>query len=569
MAAESPYAAQQPQFAQALVDLRTARRRKRLKDIHWIDAFYRVYLSALLGVIALIAVSGFVGGQKLDAAAMARVLERGPALLGLATALAVGIGLRSGSRGGPIALEGPDVRHVLMSPLDRGYALRAPAVRQLRFSVFIGAVVGAAAGIFAYRRLGHNPVAFAAAGGLYGAVTASLGVSVALLTSGRRVPKWLATLVALLLVAWSAADAADKVGHIHSPTNFAGRIGLWPMHFAPWGIVAVVVAVVAGVLGLRWISGLQIEAAERRTALVGQLRFAVTMQDLRTVLVLRRQLAMELPREHPWFAEGSTRPVRFTATHRAWKGVLRWPAARLVRLLLLAAVAGFAMRGAWNGTLPLVVLAGLALWIGALDGVEAMAQETDHPSLRDSYPIERGLLYLRQLWTPVLVMVVVAVVAGAVGVLTGPTKGALVVAAIAVIPAAVAAMAGAAVSVVAGAPKLGSTEGALSAMQTFAPPEFAGATSIVRSAIPPGIAVIGCLPLLAARGAYQNGKPVLGPELAAAGGVLVVVLVAVWWVRMHERVHDWWVTLTEEAAAQQKQRTHARDEARERVRGDD
>ena len=32
------------------------------------------------------------------------------------------------------------------------------------------------------------------------------------------------------------------------------------------------------------------EAAERRSSLVGQIRFAATLQDVRTVIVLRRQL---------------------------------------------------------------------------------------------------------------------------------------------------------------------------------------------------------------------------------------------------------------------------------------
>ncbi len=34
--------------------------------------------------------------------------------------------------------------------------------------------------------------------------------------------------------------------------------------------------------------------------------FAVTLQDLRTVLVLRRQLAMELPRAKPWLGRPSS-----------------------------------------------------------------------------------------------------------------------------------------------------------------------------------------------------------------------------------------------------------------------
>ena len=45
----------------------------------------------------------------------------------------VAVGLRSGSRGGPLALERAEVRHVLLAPVDRTTALRAPAIRQLRF----------------------------------------------------------------------------------------------------------------------------------------------------------------------------------------------------------------------------------------------------------------------------------------------------------------------------------------------------------------------------------------------------------------------------------------------------
>ena len=54
--------------------------------------------------------------------------------------------LRLAGRGGPLALERPDVRHVLLSPVDRGVALRGPAWRQLRFLVGVGAAVGAVTG---------------------------------------------------------------------------------------------------------------------------------------------------------------------------------------------------------------------------------------------------------------------------------------------------------------------------------------------------------------------------------------------------------------------------------------
>jgi len=564
-AADSPLFEQQPVLVQALADLRAARRRKRLQDIHWVDAFYRVYLSALLGLALLVVVSGLVGGKQVDVHAMHRAIVRGPALLGLLSALAVGIGLRSGSRGGPIALEGPDVRHVLMSPVSRAVALRGPAIRQVRFAVFLGTVVGGAAGIFAHRRLGHNAVAFVASGALYGAVTATLGVAAALVASGRRLRRWMATAVAIVLLGWSGADAADKVGHVHAPTNFVGRIATWPLHFDAWAFGPIVVVVLLAALGLRGIAGLSVEHAERRTALVGQLRFAVTMQDLRTVLVLRRQLAMELPRETPWFGGRSKRRARFPVLRRDWRGVLRWPAARLIRLLLLAIAAGFALRAAWNGTVPLVVAGGLALWLAALDAVEAMSQETDHPSRRDSYPIERGLLHLRHVVVPTFVMVVVVAVAAGVGVLTDPSKGALAVVAIAILPATLAAVAGAAVSVVMGAPASATGGGAFS----FAPPEFAGMTTVVRAAWPPAVAVIGTLPLLAARSAHLHGKPPIGPELGAAVGVLVVVALALWWVRMQERFHLWWSALMEEGVAQQKARAEAREAARSGTARDD
>ena len=46
---------------------------------------------------------------------------------------------------------------------------------------------------------------------------------------------------------------------------------------------------------------LRVEPLVRRGDLVSQLHFAVTMQDLRTVVLLRRQLRGEQPRTRPWF----------------------------------------------------------------------------------------------------------------------------------------------------------------------------------------------------------------------------------------------------------------------------
>ena len=61
-------------------------------------------------------------------------------------AFVVAVGLRSGSfRAGRSPSSGAEVRHVLLAPVDRTAALRAPAIRQLRFLAFVG-----------HRRRGHR-----------------------------------------------------------------------------------------------------------------------------------------------------------------------------------------------------------------------------------------------------------------------------------------------------------------------------------------------------------------------------------------------------------------------------
>ena len=281
-----------------LAELRRARRRQRVAQIHWVDAFYQVYITAIVAIVAIVLVSGFVGDGKVSGATLDRVISRGPAVVGIAAAVALAIGLRSGGRGGPLALEAADVRHVLLSPIDRADALRGPAFHQLRFLAFAGAATGAVAGQLALRRLPGNPAAWVACGAAYGLVITVLGYGAALTVSGRRWPSWPGPVLGGVLVAWSVADAT---GHgPTAPATFAGRLALWPLQFDAIALASVAVAALLLAAAFLGMAGVSLEAAERRTSLVGQLKFAVTLQDLRTVLVLRRQLAMELPRSRPW-----------------------------------------------------------------------------------------------------------------------------------------------------------------------------------------------------------------------------------------------------------------------------
>jgi hypothetical protein len=528
-----------PDPSTALAELRAARRRKRVADIHWIDALYQVYVSAIVSVVLVLVISGFIGGEQLGPGGIAVVVRDGPDVLGVVVALAIGIGLRSGARGGPLAVEPADARHVLLAPIDRGLALRQPALRQLRFAAFVAVVVGAVGGQLAVRRLDGSPLAWVVCGAAFVLTTLGLAYGAALLAGGRRLVTWAATLIGAALLAWAVADVVDLV-HA-SPTRLVGTIALWPLEFEPLAIITMVVGVVAVVVGIAGVGGMSLESAERRTRLVGQLKFAATLQDLRTVMVLRRQLAMELPRTRPWIRQRFR--GHFPVWHRGLRGVLRWPAARVVRLVGLGIAAGWALRAVADGSYPLVVVAGLALYLAALDAIEPMAQEADHPGLSEAFPRPMGDLLVRHLGVTALVMTGVALVAAAVGVLLDPSRSAVVVAAIAVPPAALAAGAGAALSVLQGIQEPSST-------WELIPPEVQGMRSAFRIGGPPLIAIIGVTPVALARAAEVGGTS--DPFGAAATGALLalaVVAFSVGWVHQRDNIKAWWRNLQEQAGA--------------------
>lgn len=524
--------------AGALADLRSARRRNRVAQIHWIDALYQVYVTAFFSIIAVLLVSGWLAGDRLGPWRTFLVSREGPDVIGIGVAAAILVGLRSGARGGPVAVEAADARHVLLAPIDRALALRGPVLRQLRFGAFAAVVVGALGGQFAARRLtGGSPVAWVACGALATLVILGLGYGAALLAGGHRLPIRIANLVGVVLLAWAVGDVVDVVHW--SPTGLVGAIPFWPVEWVPEALATVAVAVVAVLVGLRGIGGIPLEAAERRTRLVGQLRFAATMQDLRTVLVLRRQLALELPRTRPWIR--SRGPGRFPVWHRGVRGLLRWPFARLVRLAALGLAAGAALHMVADGTGVMVIPAGLLLYVAALDAVEAMAQEADHPGRSDGVPRPIGDLLVRHLAIGVVAMVVVGALGGAMALALDPERSVLAVAGIAVLPAALAAVAGAALSVLQGIQEP-------SEAWDLAPPEVQGTRTLARVGGPPLIAVIGVLPTFLAVRAAERGTS--DPFGAAAAGSLVAVAVALFafgWVHQRESIKAWFRQAQEQA----------------------
>ena len=522
----------------SLSDWRRHRKRKRVADINIVDALYRADIAFILGGAAVYLLAGAIGDGRVTAGQLVRVVGTGDDWLGVLTAVVVAIGLRSGSRGGPLVLEQAEVRHVLLAPVDRTYALRGPALRQLRFLLFVAVLVGMVVGNFASHRLEHHAAAWTLTGGLYAVATVALAYGAALCAATWRLRPWIATGLGLLLVAHSAADAAGWVDY--SPLSPWGRIGMWPYGFSL--LVPLALAVSAGVLlvGFLRIGDMSVEAAERRSTLVGQMRFAATLQDLRTVVVLRRQLALELPRLRPWVRVRGR--GRFPYWARGWQGALRWPAARVGRMLLLTGAAGLALRSVWSGTTPMVIPAGLALYLVGLDAVESLGQETDHPSRTETAPLDPGYVHVRHLPAALAISLVVALVGIGAALAIHPHSDQVAIAVVCAVPAALGAVAGGAVSVLGG-------EVNVNEAWTLAAPEAAGLGLVLRTAIPPALAIVGTLPVLAARTAVEHGSPGVPASASAGVGVVLVFVLVASWVRLRHDIHAW---LSSQAELQKK-----------------
>jgi hypothetical protein len=172
--------------ADALAGLRSARRHRRLAGLDVFEVLYRAYILTIVVALAIGFGSGFVGGTRVSAAVLGEVLARGPGILGGLVALGVLLGLRSGARGGPLAVEAADVRILLLSPLDRRLALRGPAISQLRSAVLAGALVGAVAGLVAHHRMPGNTVEWVVEPAFVGALVGASVIGAALVASGRR-----------------------------------------------------------------------------------------------------------------------------------------------------------------------------------------------------------------------------------------------------------------------------------------------------------------------------------------------------------------------------------------------
>lgn len=513
---------------QVVVDLRQRRRTRRLGRLDWFEVAYRGYLVVLFGGGSVLWVSATIGDAPLDAAPLVRPV---PSWIAVLAAVVVLAGLRAGTRGGPLAIEAADVVHVLGAPVERREVLLLPVVQRLRTVVVGGAVVGGVAGQLAARRLPGSIAAWACAGAASGALVGAVWMAAALLAHGR--PRRVTGSVGVAFVVWQVVGV---VSPLPTPLGPVGGLAVaaWPgawrdaMSVSIIGAAAVpmVVAVTIGLLvvGVRGLDRMSPEVLLRRSALVAQLRFAATMQDLRTVVLLRRQLDEERPRHTAWF----TPPIgRSAVWRRDWQGLARFPAVRIARMGAAAIVLGVSCGAVAEGTTTALAVAAVAGFVLGLEVLEPLAEEIDHPDLASLVPVESGEVMARHLAASAAALVPFALVAGGAAVAVVGAEH-LVPVAVLCVPIVWGAACGAVVNVVRGAPD---------APQSLVPPEVAGFAATVRALWPVIVSGVATSVVLIVRRAAEVGDGVAAAAVRAAIGPLLLAALIVGWVRVREQAH--------------------------------
>lgn len=520
----------------ALKLMRVTRRRHRVADLEWFEALYRVYLAAFIGGGMILFLSGLVGDTPLTARELTDLSHRGPGYVGIVMGLAIFMGARSGVNGGPVSIEDAEVRYVLLAPVPRTAVLRRPAIQRVRSTAFAGVVGGGTIGQLVGRRAGAGTAPLAewlSWGVLAGAVVSLSFVVAALIAHESGLARPAITAVTGAPLAWQVWACVTE-GRPPGPFTFVGRLALWPLGHSAWNLAGIPVVLAATVFGIIGVHRLSLEALAARSALVTQLKFAVTMQDLRTVVLLRRQLSSEHPRPRPWFSLPAIARRRIIVA-RGLRGLARFPARRLGRMALTMCAAATSLVLVWRGTTPFVVVSGMLLFVFGLDSVEPLSQEVDQADRCDSLPMERGALYARHIVAPTIMAVPFLLLGILVAVVLERSTTTMSVGMIVGIPAVLAGIAGAVVSVVKGSP-----DPAGDATRGLAlPPEMSGMGTVLRTVWPPTIAVIGTTPLLVARFAHEHGEHVVGSAVRGLVGVGFMLFLVVGWVQQRDAIHAW------------------------------
>ena len=531
------------QPVRALSELRALVRLRHRGSIKVGDVLYRAYVTLLFALYGFYLALGFIDGSPAGEAGISWIETYAPSWLGLGAAVALMAGVRSGTSGGPLALDPAELQHVLMTPIARRVALRSAVLRLLATAALLGAAAGLLAGELVQRRLPGSALAWLGSGTLIGLTIMTAAAGMALVAASLPVLRrraWVGSVGAGALVVWATVDVVNHTST--APTTLVGQMALWPVEFTWWALAAPIVAFGLATYGAFAIGGLSIERASRRSKLIRQVRFALAQQDIRSLILLRRQLGFERPRGRPYVRVSPNGLIaRVPVLYRDLCSYLRWPVQRIVRVVALATVAGLAMAGAWKGT-PALAFGYVAVsYLASLEMVEPFSQEIDHMSFLNGAPVESASVLFQHLLVATGAMTVWMLIVAAVSAATAASVDLLAVMALASLPAAGVAVAGGAIStkrVDAGDASNG----------LFMPDEIAGSAALFRIVWPVVLAGSGALPVIVAQRALERGDSTLDAARPIAVIVLIVASAMLGWIRMRDSIME----SMEEASAQAK-----------------
>jgi hypothetical protein len=184
--------------------------------------------------------------------------------------------------------------------------------------------------------------------------------------------------------------------------------------------------------------------------------------------------------------------------------------------------AGAATAGAWSGVTLLFLLPGVVLMVAALDLVEPLAQEADHPTRRELLPLAADTLFQRHLAPSFAAMAAVLLVGVAAALALGAPGTTAAVGAVMLVPTALvlACCAG------------------LSATNDPYRYILNPGLGYAQSAAPIVIAIIAAgAPVLAAREASRHGGSALSAAVSIDFVLLLIGVAMAWWLgrRMAEQ----------------------------------
>ena len=196
----------------------------------------------------------------------------------------------------------------------------------------------------------------------------------------------------------------------------------------------------------------------------------------------------------------------------------------MVALGVLAVVLAHAL---WRGVNVAFTIAGVILWIAALEAVEGISQEVDHPDRLSSAPEGKATLVTRHLAGAALGLAPFALAAAGASVALAPDRMMVVAAVCLALP--ITAACGAAVSIVKGPPPPPTAEEIMF-------PEAAGARMVVNALTGPVICALALAPVALAWPGSSLAQPEGLRLLALNASIGAVVFAAtVCWLHWHFR----------------------------------